>query len=109
MEKNLEITILFDIYGTLLTKRQRGVMEQYYEFDNSLAEIAEMLQISRQSVRDSIVSATEALNRFESQLHLKDKFEKITNLANVEIEKAEIISNEETLARMNDILKILEE
>lgn len=108
MEKNLEITILFDIYGTLLTTRQRGVMEQYFLFDNSLAEIAEIISISRQSVRDSIVSATECLNRFENELHLKDKFEKISNLANVELERAKRNSNRETLQNMNDILETLE-
>lgn len=109
MEKNLEITTLFDIYGALLTQRQHGIMEQYYSFDNSLAEIAEVLKITRQSVRDSIVSATETLNRFESELHLKEKFEQINELVGLLMIDAEKNSDKKTIERMEEILNILEE
>ena len=52
--KNLEISFLLDFYGDVLTERQREVMEQYYNDDLSLAEIAENFGITRQGVRDSI-------------------------------------------------------
>lgn len=54
MPKNLELSYLIDFYGDVLTDKQRDVMEQYYNADLSLAEIAENFGITRQGVRDSI-------------------------------------------------------
>lgn len=54
MAKNLEISFLLDFYGDVLTEKQREVMEQYYNDDLSLAEIADNFGITRQGVRDSI-------------------------------------------------------
>ena len=54
MAKNLEISYLLDFYGDVLTDKQRDVMEQYYNDDFSLSEIAENFGISRQGVRDAI-------------------------------------------------------
>lgn len=54
MPKNLELSFLIDFYGDVLTEKQRDVMEQYYNDDLSLAEIAENFGITRQGVRDSI-------------------------------------------------------
>ena len=52
--KNLEISYLLDFYGDVLTEKQRDVMEQYYNDDLSLSEIADNFGITRQGVRDSI-------------------------------------------------------
>lgn len=52
--KNLEISYLLDFYGDVLTDKQREVMEQYYNDDLSLAEIADNFGITRQGVRDAI-------------------------------------------------------
>ena len=54
MAKNLEISYLLDFYGDVLTQKQRDVMEQYYNDDFSLSEIAANFGITRQGVRDSI-------------------------------------------------------
>ncbi len=54
MAKNLEISFLLDFYGDVLTDKQQEVMEQYYNDDLSLAEIAGNFGISRQGVRDAI-------------------------------------------------------
>ncbi len=54
MAKNLEISFLLDFYGDVLTEKQREVMEQYYNNDLSLAEIADNFGITRQGVRDAI-------------------------------------------------------
>lgn len=54
LAKNLEISFLLDFYGDVLTERQRDVMEQYYNDDLSLAEIADNFGITRQGVRDAI-------------------------------------------------------
>ncbi len=54
MPKNLELSYLIDFYGDVLTDKQREVLEQYYNDDLSLSEIAENFDITRQGVRDSI-------------------------------------------------------
>lgn len=46
--KNLEISYLLDFYGDVLTEKQRDVMEQYYNDDLSLSEIADNFGITRQ-------------------------------------------------------------
>ena len=48
MAKNLEISVLLDFYGEMLTEKQRDVVELYYNEDLSLSEIAAHSQITRQ-------------------------------------------------------------
>ena len=48
MNKDLNMSILLDLYGELLTEKQRDVLELYYNDDLSLAEIAQQYEISRQ-------------------------------------------------------------
>ena len=58
----LEIVLLYDYYGDLLTQRQKECFEMRYYQDLSLGEIGEELGISRQGVHDNL-SRTEALLR----------------------------------------------
>ena len=58
----LELILLYDYYGNLLTARQRECFELRYYQDLSLGEIGEELGISRQGVHDNL-SRTEALLR----------------------------------------------
>ncbi len=69
-EKNLALAGLFDQYAPLLGERHRTVFDLYYNQDLSLGEIAEMVGISRQGVRESIKKAEEELTAFEAGLHL---------------------------------------
>ena len=50
----LESNVLFDIYGDLLTKRQKEICSLYFEEDFSYTEISEALEISRAAVQDSL-------------------------------------------------------
>ncbi len=56
----LELILLFDYYGDLLTQRQRQCFDLHYNQDLSLGEIAQELSISRQAVFDNL-GRTEAL------------------------------------------------
>lgn len=58
----LEMTLLFDYYGELLTQRQKQCIDMRYNQDLSLGEIAQELQVSRQGVYDNL-SRGEALLR----------------------------------------------
>ena len=57
---SLELILLFDYYGDVLTERQKQCFDLHYNQDLSLGEIAQELHISRQAVYDNL-SRTEAL------------------------------------------------
>ena len=77
--KNLDISLLLDFYGDMLTDKQRDVIELYYDEDLSLAEIAQNCNITRQGVRDSIKRAERQLTQYEDKLQLVHKFGRIQN------------------------------
>ena len=58
----LEMTLLLDYYGGMLTDKQRDCFDMRYNQDLSLGEIGEALGVSRQAVCDNL-SRTEALLR----------------------------------------------
>lgn len=68
------ISLLYDFYGQLLSKRQDQVMKLYHEENLSLSEIAEEFDISRQGVHDALKNAEKALKEYENKLGLVDKF-----------------------------------
>lgn len=76
--KNLTMSSLLDIYGGLLTEKQRSFLDYYYNDDLSLAEIAENENITRQGVYDVIKRAGDQLNNFEKKLRLNERFDSIS-------------------------------
>ncbi len=73
MEKNVEIGILLDIYGAMLTEKQEDILDLYYNNNLSLAEIAETVGITRQAVRDSIVKGEKKLFRIRRKTRNYEK------------------------------------
>ncbi|NQU44204.1 hypothetical protein HQ520_13020, partial [bacterium] len=69
-EKLVEASRLLDVYGSLLTERQREFMRLHFEQDLSFSEIAREYDISRQAVHDSVKHAVQALQNLEEHLHL---------------------------------------
>lgn len=63
----LQMTLLFDYYGELLTQRQQQCFDMRYNQDLSLAEIAEELQVSRQGVHDNLSRAEALLRNMEEK------------------------------------------
>lgn len=63
----LELLLLFDYYGELLTEKQRACFDLYYNQDLSLSEIAEETGVSRQGVHDSLSRAEAALRTMEEK------------------------------------------
>ena len=74
LPKNLEISVLLDFYGDMLTEKQREMIEFYYNDDLSLAEIAENQGITRQGVRDSIKRAEQQMLEMEDRLGMAKRF-----------------------------------
>ena len=77
MAKNLEISYLLDFYGDVLTQKQRDVMEQYYNDDFSLAEIAANFGITRQGVRDSIKRGESILLELERKVGFAARYKAV--------------------------------
>ena len=93
MAKNLEISVLLDFYGEMLTEKQRDVVELYYNEDLSLSEIAAPSQITRQGVRDSIKRAEGILLGLEERLGLAKRFRRIQEGLDLIIRDARDIRN----------------
>ena len=64
MEKNVKLSILCQLYGKLLTEKQYEFLNDYYNNDLSLSEIAENNGITRQAVRDNIKKGEKKLFEF---------------------------------------------
>lgn len=76
------INKLYETYGSLLTKKQQTIFEEYYQSDLSLQEIAEILNISRAAVLDSLQKSVFKLEETEQKikhLEFRNNIEDILN------------------------------
>jgi hypothetical protein len=73
LEERLRLNRLYDLYGALLTERQRQAYEMHEWEDWSLQEISEHLHVSRQGVHDLLSRAKEKLSSCEELLGMDTK------------------------------------
>ena len=103
MEKNVQISILLDIYGKLLTEKQYKLLDDYYNNDLSLSEIAENEAITRQAVRDNLTTGEKNLFEYEEKLGFMKKTimqeEQIADILS-EITKIENTSSDKEVAKV---------
>lgn len=117
MEKNVEITLLYDIYGKLLTDKQAEAVDLYYNEDLSLAEIGANTGISRQGVRDNIKRAEAVLYDTEEKLGIAERFLKIKKktaeidniIGDIERSADYKMLSDNLKTKVNSILKLIEE
>lgn len=76
----IEMAILLDTYEKLLTDTQVTILRMRYDEDLSLGEIGEILNISRQAVRNAIIKGEEKLRFYEETLKLAKKDRAILSL-----------------------------
>ena len=94
MDKHIELSILVEIYGKLLTQKQQDVLNDYYNKDLSLSEIAENNNISRQGVRDLIKKGESKLFEYEEKLNIMKKMQQTDEtIQNVLIKLSKIREN----------------
>ena len=105
MEKNLVYTELLDIYKDLLTDKQAEAMEYYYDSDYSLGEISELMNISRQGVRDFIKRGETALDEMEEKLHLIETFRNLNEIKSI---AETLIRTNKRLSNSKDITALAE-
>ena len=89
--KDLNIAVLFDFYGEMLTDKQKDVIDLYYNEDLSLAEIAEHEGISRQGVRDNIKRGETYLLELEEKLRFAENYQSLQSMLRSIDELAEAI------------------
>ena len=104
MERKVEISMLLQIYGNLLTKKQQDVMNLYYNDDLSLSEIAEINKISRQGVNDIIKKGETNLLEYEKVLHIMKTTE--TNTKTIDSIIFELSKIDDNTSK-NELQKIL--
>ena len=108
-EKNYEIGLLLDLYGALLTERQRDLLDYYYNDDLSLSEVSEECGISRQGVRDALIKAEALLTQYEKALGLLEK-QKIRRRRFEELlREIDALSESEEKERIKALVKELQE
>lgn len=64
----LEMALLFDYYGGMLTEKQRDCFDMRYNQDLSLGEIGQVLGVSRQAVCDNLTRTEAFLRKMESNV-----------------------------------------
>lgn len=74
LEKNVEISILLDLYGMLLTDAQRKAIKDHYDEDLSFAEIGDAQGKTRQSVHDAVKKGVLALYGYEKKLGVMARY-----------------------------------
>jgi len=72
--KDMKVDYLLDFYGSLLSDKQREILEMYYQEDMSLAEIASVTNMTRQGVHDNIRRGEKEIISLEEKLKLKHRF-----------------------------------
>jgi predicted DNA-binding protein YlxM (UPF0122 family) len=81
LEQTTEINLLYDFYGSLLTKKQQLILECYYHDDWSLSEIANHQGTSRQAVFEGIKRAGQHLIEYENKLGMVAKYRERDQIA----------------------------
>ncbi|MDP4147000.1 MAG: putative DNA-binding protein [Bacillota bacterium] len=110
MEERVQISILLDLYGDLLTDKQRSIMDLYFNDDLSLAEISEHTNTSRQAIFDLIKRCQKQLIEYENKLRLMEKNSQSESykeiiLNNIELLKAKV--DNECLSFVEEIKRLV--
>lgn len=83
LKEVVELSLLYDFYGELLSDTSKTVFEGYVLNDMTLAEISEETGVSRQGIHDTVKRTVKKLRTYENKLHLAERF----NLVKRDVEK----------------------
>ena len=106
IENNLKISLLLEIYGKLLTQKQCEILDEFYNDNISISEIATNHNSSRQAVNDLIKRSVNVLNDYEQKLGLLQKFNSIKEKVSIAITSLDSGIDKQTLVKtFNEILE----
>lgn len=78
LRRKVDYGLLLSFYGALLTARQREMLSLYCDEDYALSEVAQMMQVTRQCVNDTLNRAFDRLDDLEERLGLVRRMERLT-------------------------------
>jgi predicted DNA-binding protein YlxM (UPF0122 family) len=81
MEDVVYYNSLYDLYGSLLTEKQKEYFEDYYFHNLSFSEMAENYDVSRNAMFKQVHIVIEKLLEYENALHLFQKKQKIMDIS----------------------------
>lgn len=99
MEELVHYTLLYDIYGSLLTDKQKEYFEDYYFKNLSLSELATKYNISRNAIHKQLKETIKRLENYEDNLRLAKKNEMLENI----IKKT---SDEEIKRKLQEVISL---
>ncbi len=103
LDEIVQLSILYDFYGELLTEHKKQIFEDYVLNDLSLSEIAADKGISRQGVYDIVKRCSQELKDYESKLALVKRFQSVKDKLGLMKEISEAIRETGDLSGINRI------
>ncbi len=99
MKELVYYTMLYDIYGSLLTDKQKEYFEDYYFKNLSLSELATKYNISRNAIHKQLKETIKRLENYEDNLRLAKKNEMLETII-------ETISDEEIKRKLQEVISL---
>ena len=99
-------TQLLDVYGNVLTPKQRSILTDYLCFDNTLSEIAQTHKSSRQAVNDIISRTLVRLDELEQKLAFCKKLDETKSQLTQLQQKAEAKNLKQMIAKIINSLEV---
>lgn len=99
MKELVYYTMLYDIYGNLLTDKQKEYFEAYYFNNLSLSELASIYNISRNAIHKQLKETINKLENYESNLKLALKNEMLDSIITE-------ISDEELKRKIQEVITL---
>ena len=96
MDEVVYYNSLYDLYGALLTEKQKEYFEDYYFHNMSFSEMAEDYSVSRNAAFKQVHIVMEKLDEYEEKLKLYEK-------KNTLLELAKIVDNKEVKEKLENL------
>ena len=74
LKEVVELSMLYDFYGELLSEGSKRAFEGYVLEDMTLAELSDETGVSRQGIYDTVKRSVKKLRAYEEKLRLVAKF-----------------------------------
>lgn len=108
MEKDVFERLLFDFYGELLTDKQKKILDYYYNDDYNLAEIGDLVHVTRQGVYDSVKRAKGMMRDYEAKLGLLTRFIETQELISEAVKELDMLLQKDIVLAHPEIGQELE-
>ncbi len=96
MDEIVYYNSLYDLYGCLLTEKQREYFEDYYFHNMSFSEMADDYSVSRNAAFKQVHIVMEKLDEYEKVLNLREKRNELLKISS-KIEDEELKERIENL------------